>query len=267
MRCIFCKADSKLSRSVEHVIPESLGNSTLVLPKGVVCDPCNNYFSREVEKPFLEAPAIRIMRFHQALESKKGRVPKLAGIITPGAPAILTRFPRHDYTSVAVSPDAFESVQKARQGELILPIDGPLPKGPIVSRFLAKVAVEALATRIVQYSEGLEYLCDESQLDDLRDHARRGKIIDWPVHVRRIYSANAKTFGEDGKPEQVIHESDFLVTSRSEWYFALALFGLEFAINLGGPEIDGYRQWLKENNNASPLYLATKPSPFAKPTD
>src|SRR6476620_6715883 len=71
MRCIFCKADSKLSRSVEHVIPESLGNSTLVLPKGVVCDPCNNYFSREVEKPFLEAPAIRIMRFHQALESKK----------------------------------------------------------------------------------------------------------------------------------------------------------------------------------------------------
>jgi hypothetical protein len=55
MRCIFCKNDSSNSKSVEHIIPESLGNTTRTLPKGVVCDTCNNYFARKVEKPFLEA--------------------------------------------------------------------------------------------------------------------------------------------------------------------------------------------------------------------
>ncbi len=36
MRCIFCKTDSDSSRSVEHIIPESLGNTDYVLPPGCV---------------------------------------------------------------------------------------------------------------------------------------------------------------------------------------------------------------------------------------
>jgi len=67
MRCLFCKCDSSSSRSVEHVIPESLGNHSLTLPPGVVCDNCNNYFSRKVEKPFLESGAVLLLRFHQEI--------------------------------------------------------------------------------------------------------------------------------------------------------------------------------------------------------
>jgi hypothetical protein len=51
MRCPFFKSDSTASRSIEHIIPESLGNMTQILPPGVVCDGCNNYFSRKVEGP------------------------------------------------------------------------------------------------------------------------------------------------------------------------------------------------------------------------
>ena len=36
MNCIFCKSDSRESRSTEHVIPESLGNTEHTLPPGVV---------------------------------------------------------------------------------------------------------------------------------------------------------------------------------------------------------------------------------------
>lgn len=79
MRCLFCKADSSQSRSVEHIIPESLGNTRHVLGKGVVCDGCNNYFAKAVEKPFLEAPGVKILRFEQELLSKKGRVPPHRG--------------------------------------------------------------------------------------------------------------------------------------------------------------------------------------------
>jgi len=45
MRCIFCKNPSDNSVSVEHIIPESLGNISHILPKGWVCDTCNNYIA------------------------------------------------------------------------------------------------------------------------------------------------------------------------------------------------------------------------------
>lgn len=42
---------------------------------------------------------------------------------------------------------------------------------------------------------------------------------------------------------------------KSELYFVLIVFGIEFVINLGGPYIDGYLKWLERHNNISPLYL------------
>jgi hypothetical protein len=75
MHCIFCKKESSASKSREHIIPESLGNTTHCLPPGVVCDPCNSYFSREIEKPFLGSPAITLLRFRQGIPSKRGKIP------------------------------------------------------------------------------------------------------------------------------------------------------------------------------------------------
>ena len=42
--CIYCKRERSEFKSAEHVIPEALGCKE-TLPKGYVCDPCNNYFS------------------------------------------------------------------------------------------------------------------------------------------------------------------------------------------------------------------------------
>lgn len=40
MQCVFCHKNSVASKSVEHIIPESLGNKHHFLPKGYVCDEC-----------------------------------------------------------------------------------------------------------------------------------------------------------------------------------------------------------------------------------
>jgi hypothetical protein len=122
-----------------------------------------------------------------------------------------------------------------------------------------------MAARIVEHAEGLEYLCDESQIDPIRNHARRGTTPNLPVHTRRIYAANARMLRDSGALEQVIHESDFLVTPWDEWYFVQIIFGQEFAINLGGPEIDGYLKWLKNNNDESWLYMAKNVGLYPKP--
>ncbi len=32
MKCLFCKQSSADTKSVEHIVPESLGNTTFILP-------------------------------------------------------------------------------------------------------------------------------------------------------------------------------------------------------------------------------------------
>jgi hypothetical protein len=255
MRCLFCKQNSDESKSVEHIVPESIGNIKQILPPGVVCDACNNYFAREVEKPFLESPEILALRFHQAVPSKKGRIPPLQGRLDSGAPVIAHRDIKGDsFGSLSVDEGTAEQLLKSEKGTLILPAGGELTANPFVSRFLAKAALEVMAQRLLKSPEGLAYLVDEPQLDPVRNHARRGQPREWPYHSRRIYDANQSLRGKTGSALQIVHEYDFLQTEKGEMYFILALFGLELALNVGGPLIEGYTSWLEQHNQASPLY-------------
>lgn len=255
MRCLFCKQDSSDSRSFEHIIPESLGNTKCKLPPGVVCDKCNNYFSREVEKPFLELGAILQLRFHQEIPSKRRRIPSIPGILAPDFPAILHRVPKSPFSAIVqVNPKDFKHILSLNEGRLIFPPIGPEPTNLILSRFLAKIALEAMANRLIAFPEGLRYLVNETQLNPIRNHARRGEIRDWPLHIRRIYNLDQKWIDKEGSEVQMVYEFDILRTPWDEWFFVLAIFGLELVINYGGPEIDGYSHWLSENNFVSPLH-------------
>lgn len=255
MHCLFCKKESSASRSQEHIIPESLGNTRYVLPPGVVCDQCNNYFSREVEKPFLESAAVTLLRFHQAIPNKRGRVPAINGILMPGFPVTCWKQPKDSFLAhLALEPDGLKHLLSSDTGRIVLPARGTPPSDRVVSRFLAKASLEALASRLVKYPEGREYLATEPQLDLLRDHARRGRTPGWPFSVRRIYDADQYWFDERGSILQTVHEFDILQTDTCEYYFVLAIFGLELALNMGGPEIDGYLEWLDRHSGVSPLY-------------
>lgn len=71
MRCLFCKESSDDTKGVEHLIPESFGSKKLVLPKGLVCDKCNNYFARKVERPVMSHPSMRNVRGWYQVPNKK----------------------------------------------------------------------------------------------------------------------------------------------------------------------------------------------------
>lgn len=264
MRCIFCKCDSTNSKSKEHIIPESLGNISHILSPGIVCDKCNNYMSREVEKPFLEDISIKGLRFEEGVLSKKGRIPTVNGLLMDQqglSPISLARPPELPGSMLAQYPLIFEikdGVLPSNQGRIIIPkFDASiLPGGLILSRFLGKIALEVLALRLSKHPEGLEYLVDEIQLDDLRNHARYGKIANWPCSIRQIYDKNIPEFdSETGQLYQIMNEFDILLTERTEYYLVLAIWGIELAINIGGPEISGYYEWLRENDGKSPLYV------------
>lgn len=260
MRCIFCKQDSSSSKSVEHIIPESLGNVDHTLPPGVVCDQCNNYIARKIEKPILDSLYFRERRFNMDVPSKKGRIPPIDGIHLQSLTHIqLIKQLKEFGISVGAAPNVDESrwvssLQNQKTGTLIIPASKK-PEDYLLSRFIAKIGLEVLALRVLDAPNGLDEIIDKPELDGLRKYVRYGnshKI--WPFSFRSLYSPDS-VFHDKRESYEVLHEFDILVTEKYEFYVAVAIFGDEYVLNLGGPEIEGYEEWLRTHNYQSPLYF------------
>lgn len=260
MRCIFCKHDSLNSHSVEHIIPESLGNTEHVLPSGVVCDKCNNYLAREVEKPFLDSLYLRERRFGAKIPNKKNKIPSITGFhLQSQTPLQFNRLLNEREMSVEAFSDWGEqqfisNLIEKKSGIFIIPI-GEMPSDYVISRFICKVGLEVLAQRLLSVPGGLDEVIDNQALDELRDYVRMGSLKKtWPFSLRGIYPPDY-IFKERGESFEVLHEYSIFRTPQEEYFIVVAIFGEEYVLNLGAPDIDGYLQWLRENNNKSPLYL------------
>jgi len=212
MRCIFCKTLSDGSHSVEHIIPESLGNIDHFLPKGLVCDDCNNYFARKIEKPILESPMMRLLRSDRKIPNKRKNIPS------------------YKFNENPILPDY-----------------------RLMSRFLSKAALETLVFKTLEIPNMNNEIVEKVELDYIRNYARfnRGEI--WPFAFRTLYPVNA-IFKEDLYYYEILHEFDLLYTGKMELFYVLAILGVEFVINLGNRDLEGYTDWLDQHNGVSPLY-------------
>jgi hypothetical protein len=137
----------------------------------------------------------------------------------------------------------------------------------LMSRFLAKVALEVLAHRALHVAGWQDEIVDKEALDAIRHFARVGdRPPEWPFSRRRIYGEeNVKR--EPDCEFQVLHEFTILCEPLSQpghlnLYAVVCIFGEEFAINLSEPEIASYERWLRAHGGTSPLYITdTLPSP------
>ncbi len=84
-----------------------------------------------------------------------------------------------------------------------------------------------------------------------REHSDESKSVE---HIIPESLGNVEHILPDGKPYEVLHEYMLLYTEARELYLIVAILGVEYTLNMGGPEIDGYINWLKENDEKSPLY-------------
>ncbi|MEE8480389.1 MAG: HNH endonuclease [Desulfobacterales bacterium] len=76
MDCLFCKNNGPYS-TIEHIIPESLGNKHLVL-NGQVCDACQAYLGKEIERYVLSRSPIGAWRVFSAIETKHRKRPSFS---------------------------------------------------------------------------------------------------------------------------------------------------------------------------------------------
>lgn len=255
MRCIFCKKDSSKSKSCEHIIPESLGNVEHILPPGIVCDKCNNYFSLKIEKKMLEQPYFVSLRFRQGIESKKGRFPIQRGVLLNPLSEIEIQIDKDEGTQIIFKDEKVAKILPTmKRGTFIIPAhDLPEKNNQIIARFLGKVGLEELARRFLISEEALNELIDHEKLDLLRNFVRFGKPdTPWPYYSRRIYDEDNHFF-EDDLDFQMLHEMTLLFTDVQELYIVVCILGIEYCLNMGGPELEGYEKWLEENKYKSPL--------------
>lgn len=73
-KCIFCLKFGDIFNTIEHIVPESLGNTDDILEYGV-CDQCQNYFGREIERYVLQKTPFGFWRTIAGTLTKKGKSP------------------------------------------------------------------------------------------------------------------------------------------------------------------------------------------------
>jgi hypothetical protein len=195
-----------------------------------------------------------------SVPSKKKKIPSIKGIhVQSLAQVELSKEP--DCSDIGI--DIIESkdaahvrkfIRNSRRGTFVFPMP-PMPEGHLVARFLAKVGLEALASRIFPMGD-INELINMEQLDDLRAYARRGILGEvWPYSCRTIYPYDQVFVDEPGDVFEALNEYDILITESEEYYIIVAIFGVEFALNLGGRSIESYHEWLRKHNAKSPLYV------------
>ena len=139
--CLFCRGTDGGFSSVEHIIPESLGNTELILPAGVVCNDCNNGVCAQLDHALLNFYPIAMLRTLQGIPTKSGSLPSVhfdnGSVITraPGDVVIQLDSRRWD-KSTTIRDDG--QVQGGFRGQKAFPPS----QVAMVHRAIVKVAVE-----------------------------------------------------------------------------------------------------------------------------
>ncbi len=140
MICIFCKSADNTFNSIEHVFPESLGNTEIFLPKGFVCDICNNESLSGLDEELLEFEPIKFFRTFYGIKSKKGKVP------VTSLPNIKIENPNRDHVHLTVSSHKFIT-NKSKDGfDLKFTSNRKIDskRTRLIARALYKIALELL---------------------------------------------------------------------------------------------------------------------------
>lgn len=75
--CIYCKRTDRDFTTEEHIYPESIGNTEIILPEGAVCKACNNGVLSDLDNYFVNHDMISFLKvIYMPINPKTGRYPK-----------------------------------------------------------------------------------------------------------------------------------------------------------------------------------------------
>ena len=132
--CLFCLRVDGGFAAVEHVLPESIGNTEIVLPRGVVCDRCNNGELSVLDQVLADFFPVKMQRTLFGIESKSGQVPTTR---------FSTRYMEHRDNDVYVAlngkPDM--TSESLAAGSVPLPMNLTMSGGsPLTPRYCGRIS-------------------------------------------------------------------------------------------------------------------------------
>lgn len=176
-RCIFCGSINNTYKYKEHIIPNSLGGKD-ILPEGLVCDDCNNYFGRKFENATLNFEDMKFIRALERIPNYKGRTP------VANAKKVIINLDEKPFKTHS-SPLMKKTMHRKVSAHFEFP---PSKLGPFL-RLLLKI--------------GLEYFAKEEQADDIFEPKfnRAKKVVrcpsrglKWPLAIKKISNGSSKLY-------------------------------------------------------------------------
>ena len=232
-KCLFCGTTQGPFESIEHPIPESMGNDDTFLPKGFVCDSCNQYFGSKVEQPIMASPPFNVERVRASIKTKKHGYSKYSD-----SSLLLLSEGFWDHVLFAMSPERYDSIFNKNRG--ILWVETPANYIMLLARFLIKMGLEllVLTDTLDAYS---------SAFDKARRCARFGEnVISWEVaygrYPRREDLIKSKRFDEFGPLEtRQIYEYEMgCMLPNGECQLVFNYLDHCYACNLSNPSLQEY---------------------------
>ena len=251
-RCIWClkEASSATFKSESHVLPECVGNDKQqVLPKGIVCDKCNQFFGRKIEPVLLGDPLFHVIAVLLRLRDPSDMNEFRDNVFDRNHRPIGNVL-RNLYLDVRISPSNLEiNVQYQIKGK----ISKPYSRRDLgfLSRALHKIAFESLVWSIVVQDKNKEMDIFDSSFSHIREWSRRGYPADPVRPVAR------KEHFDIVKPEWEFKVWKFQHMLATE----INLFGDWYVVNLTSPpekaEAD-LRKQIKDKDISHPIWYLTE---------
>lgn len=209
--CIYCLTTEGSFTSEEHVIPESLGNDELVLPKGYVCDKCNNEALSELDEYLINFEPVAWLRVLFVPYTKAGKLPH-ANFQNM---SMKKSRPRNIIITAKDKTGGIKDKKQLEDGRVSFKVKG---RGKRIKFNLLGRAVYKIALGMVAFAAGHELACS-SRFNAAREFIRNGVGVNNNFLIRTHFKPHPNG--------QVMH-----VPSAEGTPFVIDLFGLVFLVNL-----------------------------------
>ena len=230
--CLFCESLGPYS-TIEHIIPESLGNDELLL-RSEVCDSCQSYLGKEVESFALGKTPIAFWRTYLGINTKKGQLPSV-DLSQPKTqkgffPATHSKndnvgFTYHDDSSVSVDiddPSLVKDILDGRRTQFNLIMTPKMLH--MLGRFLCKVGIELVCLKDSDQARSKE-------LTLARRYARFGEFKElWPIfHFSKGNIQDIKRLKAD--KDGILEKVDCFSFSLNDFQLQYLLFRFSMGID------------------------------------
>jgi len=168
MDCIFCNKPVT-ENSIEHIVPESLGNQHYILEIGSICRKCNNSFS-DFEEKALTKTMLGFERSRMGIQTKKGKAAKAKShnIQFTGDAAFRKNFIKiSGFTEDDIEEISQDGTFKVR----ILDFD---KSDMATSKLMLKIGLESLY-------QSQRKIYKQHDFKELRDHLTKINNTEWPI--------------------------------------------------------------------------------------